>query len=87
MGLQTAKSMGYIDIDWNKIRDDAIKPLDTVCTMYQIYSEEENCSLTFALRNGLLLYELFCDFHCHVAHPNQLSNLCLVVDGITLIYC
>lgn len=30
MGLQTAKSMGYIDVDWQKIRDDAIKPLDTV---------------------------------------------------------
>jgi len=28
IGLQTAKSMGYIDVDWNKIRDDAIKPLD-----------------------------------------------------------
>lgn len=30
MGLQTAKSMGYIDVDWTKIKDDAIKPLDTV---------------------------------------------------------
>ena len=30
MGLQTAKSMGYIDVDWKKIRDDAIKPLDAV---------------------------------------------------------
>ncbi|VEU44950.1 unnamed protein product [Pseudo-nitzschia multistriata] len=29
MGLQTAKSMGYIDVDWTKIKDDAIKPLDT----------------------------------------------------------
>lgn len=28
MGLQGAKSLGYIDIDWNKIKDDAIKPLD-----------------------------------------------------------
>jgi len=28
MGLQTAKSMGYIDVDWKKIRDDAIQPLD-----------------------------------------------------------
>jgi len=23
--------MGYIDVDWNKIRDDAIKPLDKNC--------------------------------------------------------
>ena len=30
MGLQTAKSMGYIDIHWDKIKDDAIKPLDAV---------------------------------------------------------
>jgi len=30
IGLQSAKSMGYIDVDWNKIRDDAIKPLDKV---------------------------------------------------------
>ena len=30
MGLQTAKSMGYIDVDWKKIRDDAIQPFDTV---------------------------------------------------------
>lgn len=29
MGLQTAKSMGYVDVNWQKIRDDAIKPLDT----------------------------------------------------------
>mmetsp|Transcript_13564 Transcript_13564/g.28439 ORF Transcript_13564/g.28439 Transcript_13564/m.28439 type:complete len:127 (+) Transcript_13564:184-564(+) len=29
VGLQTAKNMGYIDVDWNKIRDDAIRPLDT----------------------------------------------------------
>jgi len=28
MGMQTAKNMGYIDVDWNKIKDDAIKPLD-----------------------------------------------------------
>ena len=30
MGLQTAKSMGYIDVHWDKIKDDAIKPLDAV---------------------------------------------------------
>ena len=30
MGLQTAKSMGYIDVNWDKIKDDAIKPLDVV---------------------------------------------------------
>jgi len=34
MGLQTAKSMGYIDVDWNKIRGDAIKPLDTVSAIW-----------------------------------------------------
>lgn len=28
VGLQSAKSMGYIDVDWMKIKDDAIKPLD-----------------------------------------------------------
>jgi hypothetical protein len=32
--MQTAKSMGYIDVDWSKIRDDAIKPLDTVSMTY-----------------------------------------------------
>ena len=30
MGLQTAKSYGYIDVDWNKIKGDAIAPLDLV---------------------------------------------------------
>ena len=30
MGLQAAKSYGYIDVDWNKVKDDAIKPLDAV---------------------------------------------------------
>ncbi len=30
IGVQTAASMGYIDVDWNKIKDDAIKPLDLV---------------------------------------------------------
>ena len=30
MGLQTAKSMGYIDVHWKKIKEDAIQPLDTV---------------------------------------------------------
>lgn len=30
MGLQTAKSLGYIDVNWDKIKDDAIKPLDVV---------------------------------------------------------
>jgi len=29
IGLQTAKHMGYIDVDWDKIGRDAIKPLDT----------------------------------------------------------
>eukprot|EP00536_Pseudo-nitzschia_multiseries_P018935 jgi/Psemu1/230788/e_gw1.3424.1.1 len=28
IGLQTAKNFGYIDVDWNKVRDSAIKPLD-----------------------------------------------------------
>jgi uncharacterized membrane protein (Fun14 family) len=28
MGLQGAKSLGYIDVNWNKIKDDALKPLD-----------------------------------------------------------
>lgn len=28
MGLQGAASMGYIDVDWNKISKDAMKPLD-----------------------------------------------------------
>ena len=26
--------MGYIDVDWNKIRGDAIKPLDTVSAIW-----------------------------------------------------
>jgi len=34
MGMQTAKNMGYIDVDWNKIKDDAIKPLDMVSVTY-----------------------------------------------------
>jgi len=29
MGLQTAKSYGYIDVNWDKIREDSIKPIDT----------------------------------------------------------
>lgn len=28
MGLQGVKSLGYIDVDWNKVKQDAIKPLD-----------------------------------------------------------
>lgn len=28
IALQGAKSYGYIDVDWTKIKDDAIKPLD-----------------------------------------------------------
>jgi uncharacterized membrane protein (Fun14 family) len=28
MGLQGASSLGYVAVDWNKIKDDAIKPLD-----------------------------------------------------------
>ena len=30
IGVQAAASSGYLNVDWNKIRDDAIKPLDTV---------------------------------------------------------
>lgn len=30
IGVQTASSMGYLDVNWNKIKDDAIKPLDVV---------------------------------------------------------
>lgn len=27
-GLQTAVHMGYIDVDWSKVKNDALKPLD-----------------------------------------------------------
>lgn len=30
MGAQAAAATGYIDIDWNKVKTDAIKPFDTV---------------------------------------------------------
>ena len=30
MGVQAASSSGYIDVDWDKIRADAIDPLDVV---------------------------------------------------------
>ena len=30
MGAQVAASSGYVDINWNKVKDDAIKPFDTV---------------------------------------------------------
>lgn len=30
MGAQAAASSGYVDIDWNKVKNDAIKPFDTV---------------------------------------------------------
>ena len=30
LGLQTAQHYGYIEVDWVKVRDDALKPLDTV---------------------------------------------------------
>ncbi len=33
IGLQTASSFGYLQVDWDKIRDDAIKPLDTVSSL------------------------------------------------------
>ena len=58
MGLQTAKSMGYIDVDWDKIRDDAIKPLDTVRIKF-INNKDEKWSFLFTLRHGLLFYALF----------------------------
>mmetsp|Transcript_43629 Transcript_43629/g.105796 ORF Transcript_43629/g.105796 Transcript_43629/m.105796 type:complete len:97 (+) Transcript_43629:540-830(+) len=28
MGLQGAASLGYVAVDWSKIKDDALKPLD-----------------------------------------------------------
>lgn len=30
IGIQSAVSAGYIDVDWGKIKDDALKPLDQV---------------------------------------------------------
>lgn len=30
VGLQLTVSAGYIDVDWGKIKDDALKPLDSV---------------------------------------------------------
>ncbi len=30
MGAQAAAASGYIAIDWEKVKDDAIKPFDTV---------------------------------------------------------
>ena len=30
IGVQTVVHFGYIDVNWTKVRDDAIKPLDTV---------------------------------------------------------
>lgn len=30
MGVQAAAASGYIDVDWEKVKGDAIKPFDTV---------------------------------------------------------
>jgi uncharacterized membrane protein (Fun14 family) len=30
IGVQSAASLGYIDVDWTKVKNDAIKPLDAV---------------------------------------------------------
>ena len=30
IGLQSAVSMGYIDVKWDKVKSDAMRPLDTV---------------------------------------------------------
>lgn len=30
MGVQAAVASGYVDVDWNKVKNDAIKPFDTV---------------------------------------------------------
>jgi hypothetical protein len=29
-GVQVAAHLKYIDVDWNKVKDDALKPFDTV---------------------------------------------------------
>ena len=34
MGAQFASSTGYIDVDWNKVKTDAIKQIDTVCVKF-----------------------------------------------------
>jgi FUN14 domain-containing protein 1 len=33
IGVQSAVHAGYINVNWTKIKDDAIKPLDTVSFM------------------------------------------------------
>lgn len=30
MGVQAAAASGYIEVDWDKVKNDAIKPFDTV---------------------------------------------------------
>ena len=36
IAVQTAVSYGYIDVNWEKVKDDAIKKIDTVCHEYSI---------------------------------------------------
>ena len=60
MGLQTAKSMGYIDVDWNKIRGDAIKPLDTVSAIW--FDDTTLLVLSGELYLSALTVR-FCKFH------------------------
>jgi uncharacterized membrane protein (Fun14 family) len=37
VALQTASSYGYIKMDWKKISDDAMKPLDTVSEVFMAF--------------------------------------------------
>ncbi len=56
MGLQTAKSYGYIDVDWNKIKGDAIAPLDLVRMIeYIVMLADFFCVVRFSSMKFLVL--------------------------------
>ena len=37
MGAQAAAASGYIEIDWDKVKNDAIKPFDTVSIFDSVF--------------------------------------------------
>jgi len=49
MGVQAAAASGYIDVDWNKVKDDAIKPFDTV--RHAIWKRDGNVGIAWETSN------------------------------------
>ena len=43
IGLQSAVSAGYIDVNWEKVQEDAIKPIDTVRVFFVVVFERVCC--------------------------------------------